>query len=313
MKKNIIITGGNSGLGLETAKSLINKDKDINIIIASRNLIASNKVVEDIKLKLNTNNIIAMELDLSSFKSIRDFEKSISKIDNFKISSLICNSGLQITSETQTTKENIEMTFGVNHLGHFLLTKLLYKYLEEKSRIILVSSGTHYNPSKFLSKIFGIPSPKYIGAKELANPNNFSSFSTKKKGFIRYSTSKLCNILFGYQLNKKLIQKGKNITVNLFDPGLMPGTNLARTSSKVEFWVWKNLLPLLEILDGVYNVKTSAQNLANLATSVKMSNISGKYFEGSKEYPSSKESYDENLMSDLWKVSEDLIGEVFEI
>jgi NAD(P)-dependent dehydrogenase (short-subunit alcohol dehydrogenase family) len=312
MKKIIVITGGNSGLGLETAKYLA---QDINnrIILGCRNQITAQSAVEALKGIAGNHDIQALELDLTSFDSIRAFANQVLTITQ-NIDILDLNAGLQIAKGTQITQEGFEMTFGVNVLGHFLLTNLLMPYMNKASgRILMISSGTHFKPSIWQASLFGIPPADYIGAKALSSPDNFKSYPEKSRGYARYSTSKFCILLFGYELDRKLKEQGSNITVNLFDPGLMPGTGLAREGAPIEQWAWRNIMPILKIFDGVNDVKTSGANAARLMTDSRFEHTSGKYYEGLKEKKSSDDSYNVKFWDDLWKGSEILTGKKFDL
>lgn len=310
--KTIVITGGNSGLGLETAKILA-ADKNNNLILGCRNQSKAHDAVDELKRLSGNQNIQTLELDLSSFESIRNFADQVLMITK-NIDVLACNAGLQIAKGTQTTAEGIEKTFGVNHLGHFLLTKLLMPSINKVSgRIVLVSSGTHYNPAIWQSSMFGIPPADYTGWENISAPDSFKNYPEKSRGYVRYSTSKLCVLFFGYELEARLKQNDIGITVNIFDPGLMPGTELAREGSVLEIWAWKNIMPVMRIFDGVFSVQTSAKNFSKMLTDSAFKEISGKYYEGPKEKKSSDDSYNKTFWNDLWKGSETMIKETFEI
>ena len=308
--KTIVITGGNSGLGLETAR-IIAQDKNNKLILACRDQKKALAAVTMLRQESGNDNIQSLELDLASFDSIRHFTDKLLEITSV-IDVLACNAGMQIAKGDQTTANGFEKTFGVNHVGHFLLTKLLMPYINQQSgRIVLVSSGTHFNPAIWQGKIFGIPPGDYLGWQELSKPGSMQKYPEKSRGYARYSTSKLCVLFFGYKLNDMLRAKRSGITVNLYDPGLMPGTELAREGNAVEQWAWRNIMPVLRIFDGVFSVKTSAGNFAKLLTDTTFKDVTGQYYEGPKHKQSSQDSYDQSNWNDLWKGSELLIQEKF--
>lgn len=146
--KIAIITGGNSGLGLETAKFL--DSKGVEVIITVRNLEKGIKVIEQFKLK----NTKAMLLNLANFDSIKNFTKEF-KMKYEKLDYLINNADVMMTDELKT-EDGHELQFGTNHLGHFLLTKELLSILEKtsESRIIVLSSLAHrWGKRKLILKI----------------------------------------------------------------------------------------------------------------------------------------------------------------
>ncbi len=309
--KTIVITGGNSGLGFETAK-LLAQDKNNTLILGCRNQDKARTAVDELQRLSGNPAIQSLSLDLSSFESIRSFAKAV--LDRTKtIDVLACNAGLQIAKGSQATTDGFEKTFGVNHLGHFLLTNLLLPSINKTSgRIVLVSSGTHFKPAIWQGSLFGIPPANYTGWQQVSASDSFSDYPEKSRGYVRYSTSKLCVLFFGYELNARLRKQRSGITVNLFDPGLMPGTELAREGSAVEIWAWKNIMPALRLFDGVYSVKTSARNFSKLLTDPAINGVSGNYYEGPKQKISSADSYNKVLWNDLWTGSERLTGAVFE-
>lgn len=310
--KTIVITGGNSGLGLATA-SLLAQDKNNQLILACRDQKKARQAVTDLRGTSANPNVHCLPLDLASFASIHAFRENLVQLTD-RIDVLACNAGLQIANGSQVTAEGFEKTFGTNHLGHFLLTNLLLPHLNQQAgRIVLVSSGTHFNPPIWQGRIFGIPGADYAGWQDLASPNSLQNHPEKSRGYARYSTSKLCVLYFGYELNRRLREQQSGISVNLYDPGLMPGTDLAREGSSIEQWAWRNILPALRVFDGVYSVRTSAQNLARLLVDASLQVVSGQYYEGPRHKRSSEASYNQRNWKDLWQGSEQLTQEVFAI
>jgi len=298
--KSIIITGATSGIGYECAIQIAKLAINEQIILACRNLKTGNKTIETIKHKTGHKNIICLPLDLESLESIREFKKQFEKTGT-KISTLINNAGLQNVDKTKYTKDGIEQTFGVNHLAPFYLTLLLIPYLAEDASITFTASGTHDPDQKS-----GMPAPEFKEAKLLAYP--VETDETKiKVGQRRYATSKLCNILTTYELQRRLANT--KIRVNAFDPGLVPGTGLARNYPPVLKFISDYVFKALIVF--VHNVNTaqnSGKRLANLAYSDKYKSAKGKYFEGEKEIKSSTDSYNKELQKNLWESSIELLG-----
>lgn len=299
-----IITGGNRGLGYECAKS-IGKMRDWRLLIACRDPQKAETEIATLRQQTGNSNIIAMKLDLASLISIDSFINEVQFSNWYPITTLICNAGLQIVSETQYTQDGFEMTFGVNHLGHYLLVNRLLENMARPGRILFVSSGTHDPKMKT-----GMPEPEYTNARLLTFPPKLASQDPTTLGRKRYTTSKLANIFTTYEMTRRLKRAGKDaITVNAFDPGMMPGTGLARDYNPLMRLAWKFVLPMLTyIRPGVNRVEVSGANLAYLATNPELENVTGKYFVGRKSVPSSLESYDEDKAYELWETSKDLVG-----
>jgi len=298
--KSIIITGATSGIGYECAIQIAKLAINEQIILACRNLKTGNKTIETIKHKTGHKNIICLPLDLESLESIREFKKQVEKTGT-TISTLINNAGLQNVDKTKYTKDGFEQTFGVNHLAPFYLTLLLIPYLAEDASITFTASGTHDPDQKS-----GMPAPEFKEAKLLAYP--VETDETKiKVGQRRYATSKLCNILTTYELQRRLANT--KIRVNAFDPGLVPGTGLARNYPPVLKFISDYVFKaLILFVPNVNTAQNSGKRLANLSYNDKYKSSKGKYFEGEKEIKSSTDSYNKELQKILWESSIELLG-----
>ncbi|HVQ48849.1 MAG TPA: hypothetical protein VMS92_02285, partial [Mycobacterium sp.] len=173
--------------------------------------------------------------------------------------------------------------------------------LAHPARIVVVSSGTH-DPTTHT----GMPDPNYTSAADLAHPAADESGDGRR----RYTTSKLCNLLFTYELDRRLGNGGHGVTVNAFDPGLMPGSGLARDYPPLQRLAWRYLLPALRVLPNVRSTRTSGRCLAALANDARFDGVSGEYFEGRRSIRSSADSYDRAKALDLWETSERLLTQV---
>jgi NAD(P)-dependent dehydrogenase (short-subunit alcohol dehydrogenase family) len=295
----ILITGGTSGLGYECALHLARQKPDCTIIIASRS--NSNDAAGSINKILRQTNVTYLPLDLSSLAKVREFATSYSTQSFPQISALVMNAGLQFPNGVSYNTDGIEKTFAINHVGHALLFYLLRPYLANTARIVITASGTHDPAQKT-----GVPDAKYTTAEELAHP---TPESAKNSGRQRYATSKLCNVMWTYALHDRLAKaaSGKKWTVTAFDPGLMPGTGLARYAGAAVRFAFTKVLPhliwlfRLLVSPNIHRPQESGAALARLAVGGDVEGVSGKYFEGMKQIKSSVESCDKEKQEDLWK------------
>ena len=315
--QTIIITGGNTGLGYACAESIANARPHDHIILACRNPIKASAAVQTLKKRTGNLTIEALPLDLASLSSVRAFVEEFSALTFPPLQAIICNAGLQIVSGTTYTEDGYETTFAVNHLGHFLLVNLLLPLLSPPARIVFVSSGTH-DPDQHT----GLPAPHYRGARALAWPDRYpdpdeASEDTATIGRRRYATSKLCNILCTYELARRLAaptdtlhnSPASPITVNAFDPGMMPGSGLARDYDPLRRFAWNYVLPIFSRLNPQANsIHSSAQFLAQLVLDEQLTNITGKYFARDRPIRSSATSYDQSIATELWETSAELVG-----
>lgn len=305
MKQTVIITGATRGLGYETARQLL-QQPDWFVLIASRNVENNRAAVDKLRLEAGTNQVTALQLDLGSLASVERFVDMFLAMDLPPLHAIVCNAGLSLTHDAYTD-DGFEMTFGVNHLGHFLLVSLLLPHLREPGRVINVSSGTHI-PEHKLARMMGVPSPKYVVAEALAYPNNATVEARITNPSQRYSTSKLCNVLFTYSLARCLEKQGRAINVYTLDPGLMPGTGLVRGFPE---WVQQAFAGVISSVEpmvaGIRRPEDSGSHLARLVTDPALVDVRTAYFDGLKPVPSSTDSYDETKQRDLWETSERLI------
>ena len=300
--RTAIVTGASAGLGLECARALLDTkeldgDGSWHIVLAVR---SPERGAEAVAQLGAPERCTVIEVDLASLESVHAFAHAVQAAQLPPIHAIVCNAGVQVVSGTELTAEGVEMTFGVNHLGHFALVQSLLDELADPARIVVVSSGTH-DPAKHT----GMPSPHYGNAEELAHPPG-DTFDGRR----RYTTSKLCNVLFAYELDRRLGQGQRGITVNAFDPGLMPGSGLARDYSPMGRWAWRYLFPALRVLPNVNSPRSSGQRLAALAGDPRYDGVTGAYFEGTRQIRSSVDSYDRDKALDLWETSERLLTPV---
>jgi NAD(P)-dependent dehydrogenase (short-subunit alcohol dehydrogenase family) len=294
----ILITGGTSGLGYECALAVARQKPDCTVVIASRS--NTDNAAGKINQALHQANVSYLPLDLSSLANVHEFATSYSAKSFPPISALVMNAGLQFPNGVSYTGDGVEKTFAINHVGHALLFYLLRPHLVPNARIFIVASGTHDPAQKT-----GVPAAKYTTAEELAHPTPESS---KNKGRQRYATSKLCNILWTYALHDHMAKStsGKDWTVTAFDPGLMPGTALAREAAPVLQFMFTKVMPHLIWLlrrlinHNIHSPRESGEALARLAVGQDVEGVSGKYFEGRGEIKSSVDSYVKEKQEDLW-------------
>ncbi len=301
--KTVIITGANTGLGFACVRHILQKGNGWHVVIACRNAEKAKQAVEKITSETGNRNISFQKLDLSSFQSVHDFVSSFLKSGYLPLHGIICNAGIALGDDITTTSDGIETTFEVNCLSHFLLVNLLLSYLEPESRILFVSSELHRNGGPMKSF-----RPDYKSANEMAYPKK-PLLLIKHSGQQSYSSTKLCLLIYTYELARQLSLKEIHaITVNAFNPGLMPDTGLGRLNRKplLKYFL-KYILPFFA--KGVVSTPTlSGGILAKLLMEERYQDLTGKYFDRDKIIASSEESYDKTKWLDLWHFSTAIVG-----
>lgn len=279
--KICMVTGATSGMGEVTARALA--QRGATVIVVGRNPNKCVAAVNQIKQQTGNPAVEFMLADMSVQTQIRHLAQEF-KSKYPRLDVLVNNAGAWITAR-QDSVDGIEMTFALNHLGYFLLTNLLLDTLRATApaRIINVSSYGHK-----------------------AGQMNFDDlqFRWRYDGMQAYRQSKLANVLFTYELARRLA--GTGVTVNAVNPGLVATrfgfNNLGFIPDRVI-----NLLIRLYGFAGT-SAEQGAQTSIYLATSPEVEGISGRYFEKKQAVPSSESSYDEGVARQLWQVSEAMTG-----
>jgi NAD(P)-dependent dehydrogenase (short-subunit alcohol dehydrogenase family) len=278
----IIVTGSSSGIGFEAAKALA--EKNAAIIIAVRNEEKGKHAIERIKEAYAGTRVELMLLDLADLKSVKEFADTFKKKYN-RLDLLINNAGVMIPPYSKT-KDGFELQFGTNHLGHFALTGLLIDPIlkTEGSRIVNVSSGAHrYGNINF---------------------DDLNWEKRKYKKWTSYGDSKIANLYFTYELQRKLKKKDTDTIVTAAHPGITM-TDLQRHSGITSFFT------------SLFAMKKEQGALPTLRAAIDPDAKSGDYFGPDgwmqlKGYPvkveSNKLSHNEEIAKKLWSVSEELTG-----
>jgi len=280
--KNVIVTGANTGIGKEACRVFYKMGAQIYMLC--RNMEKCNEARTEIlnsSAIKNEERLIPMECDLASMGSVRKFSKEWTNL-NKPIHILLNNAGVMACPRS-TTVDGFEMQFGVNHLGHFLLTNLLIPFLKMagNARVVTVSSQLHTNSPVRLD----------ICGKTEIYDEWFGNWTA-------YEISKTANILFSVELDRRFRNDG--IRSNSLHPGVI-NTDLGRHNwflSSFQF-VTKSFL------------KTIPQGAATsvfVATAPELEGIGGKYFSDCQFFEPKDYATDPNTASQLWELSSKMVN-----
>jgi NAD(P)-dependent dehydrogenase (short-subunit alcohol dehydrogenase family) len=284
-----LITGGNSGIGFATVCKLA--ASGFHVIMASRNQQTSLQAIARLKAEQPNASVESIPLDLASFASIRQCAATF-KAKGYPLQVLINNAGGAISGQQASfTADGFEMTFGTNHLGHFLLTNLLLDEVKRSApaRVITVSSQRHI--------------PGFAGGKGA----QFDWDNLKGEKFYEpalfYCNSKLANMWFAYELQRRL--EGSSVTSNAVCPGFVPEAIGDRRTGWLDRLLYRRILPRIPFARSL-DQASSSYLLA--ATDPRWENVGGKFIVDGKERLSSEASYDEAQARKLWELSEAWCG-----
>ena len=271
--KIAIVTGANSGMGLATVEAL--SDKGATVIMLCRSEERGRKAIAKLT-ETKERDLDLILCDLGDYASIRNFTRSV-KEKYPRIDILVNNAGF-ISLDRQETKEGVERQFGINHLGHFLLTTQLLDMMKSGSRIVNVASGAHK-----------------VGKIHFDDINLKRHFNV----ITAYSQSKLANVLFTRELARRL--KKRRITVNCCHPGAV-ATNIGIDR---ETGFGKTVTGLLKPF--FLTPEEGARTAIYLAVSDEVRNITGGYFYRCRIAESSKRSKSRKLAGRLFELSEKMV------
>lgn len=272
--RTFVVTGANTGIGKETVRGLAARGG--RVLLACRSRDKTLPVIDEIREQTGNDALGFVHLDLEDLAQVRQAAAEL-LAEAPAIHVLINNAGL--ARSHGITKDGFERTFGVNHLGHFLLTRLLLPRIEASgpARIVNVSSHSHYRA-------------KRIDFASLREPTR--TFS----GMPEYEASKLCNVLFTQELARRL--EGKPVTAYSLHPGVIASD------------IWRNVPWPLGSIAKLF-MKTNEEGAATslyCATSDEVASHSGRYYANCREKAPNPAANDVALARELWEKSSEWVG-----
>jgi retinol dehydrogenase 12 len=272
--KVCVVTGATSGIGLVTAETLARQGA--TLVVVGRNPERGAATVSRIQQETGNAAVELMVADLSAQAQVRRLASEIQH--RFARLDVLVNNAGALFERRQLSQDGIEMTFALNHLAYFLFTNLLLDALKASAsaRIVNVSSEAHRRAR--------------LDFADLQGQHRYS-------GWRAYARSKLANILFTYELARRL--EGTGIVANALHPGLV-ATNFGRNNRSLTAMLFR-VLQLAAI-----SPEEGAQTIIYLATSPEVEGSTGGYFVKQKAVRSSQVSYDRTAAERLWQVSAEL-------
>jgi retinol dehydrogenase 14 len=275
--KTVLVTGGSSGIGRATAEGLAALGARVGIV--GRDETRTRTAAADITAKSGGPGVDAFVADMSDQTQVRRLAAEV--LDACPRLDVLINNVGGFWGKRHTTADGLEHTFAVNHLAPFLLTELLLDRLKASApaRIVTVSSGA-----------------QSMGRLDFDDLQGERSYS----GQAAYNQSKLANVVFTYELARRL--QGSGVTATVLHPGVVRTGFAAEDPSTV----WKIALPIIRPM--LKSPEKGAVTPIYLASAPEVEGVSGEYFVNRKPAKTSKASYDTAAAARLWQVSEELVG-----
>jgi NAD(P)-dependent dehydrogenase (short-subunit alcohol dehydrogenase family) len=272
--KTCLITGATAGIGEVAARELARRGA--TVVLVGRSATKSRALVEQIQTQTGNPAVEGLLADLSSLAEVRRLAQQVQE-RHARLHVLINNAGA-LFLKRQESVDGFELTFALNHLAYFLLTSLLLDTLRASApaRIINVSSRAHRRA--------------VLDFSDLQHRQSYGGLQV-------YSESKLENLLFTYELARRL--EGTGVTVNALHPGVV-ATRFGTNNGRLSRW----LRPVADLF--CISAEAGARTIVYLATAPEVEGVTGKYFIDEKAVPSSPASYDRDAAARLWQLSEEL-------
>lgn len=278
MTQTILVTGATSGIGQETARELA--ARGAHVVVAGRSEEKARATVSAIRTATGSEKVDYLLADFASLDEVRNLAAQFA--DRYEKLDVLVNNAGAVFLGRQESADGFEMTLAVNHLAPFLLTNLLLDKLRQSApaRVITVASDAHANAT--------------LDLDDLQMEQDYAIMKA-------YGRSKLANILFSYELARRL--DGSQITANAMHPGFV---STGMGSNNVPRWFGR----LFKGFTGLFarDVAQGAETIIYLADSPEAAGVSGKYFVDKEAIPSSPLTYDETLARRFWEASAAMVG-----
>lgn len=322
-KRTIVLTGCNSGIGYDAASRMASRGH--KLILACRTEDKARDAAARIAAEVPAADVTPAACDLASLDSVKSFVEGIKPVvaDAGGIDALCLNAGLArntAAKEVIRTREGFELTVGTNHLGHFYLCNMILPQVKKNTgRIVVTASGVHdpKSPGGAQGSLATLGDLSGITAGPIFDMVDGGSFDADKA----YKDSKLCNVLFTRELQRRLDASGAGIKANCFNPGLIVGTGLFRDQNPLFTKVFD--FAATDLLKVGESTHWGGGALEYMALDKTVGSKGGLYYTsppGSSKYGDaafgeqfgdtqvSEEAQDDAKAKKLWELSEKLVG-----
>ncbi|WP_433461731.1 SDR family NAD(P)-dependent oxidoreductase [Spirillospora sp. CA-128828] len=291
----LIMTGATRGIGRVAAANVLRDDPDTHLVLLARKESGQDALDE---LRAVSGNVTLVDTDLASIDGIRSSAEAVDRmIDEGELPALRAfagNAGVQFVDALHTTPDGYETTFAVNVLANHLLLRAFEHRFRAPARILITVSDTHFGDFRHT---FGIvPAPRWSAPETVARPSAFPRPATVAAGRTAYSTSKLAAIYLVHEWARRLPE---GVDIVSYNPGLVPGTGLARAAGPVDRFLNRWVLPGLSVTPMAESASAAGRKLAD-AVLGRTTAPSGSYIDRTRAVPSSDESYDTTRERALW-------------
>lgn len=300
----VVVTGPTRGLGRALVPALVAARPGVVLVLVGRAGPALDAVAEGAaragaRVRTVPCDLASLDRVRAAAATVRD---AVAAGDLPPVTALVSNAGVQTADRRQVTADGHELTFGVNVLAPHALVEGLRPAMADGAHVVLLGSGTHHG-----DRSMGlVDPPRWEDPRDLTRPDGPDG--DPRAGSRAYATSKLAVLYQAHEWDRRYGDADPALRVNVYDPGLMPGTGLARRRSAVERFAWAWLLPALRVLPRVTTPRRSARALADLVLGRTHAGLRGGYVVVGRVEQPSAESRDPARERELWRACAELTG-----
>ncbi|GAA4636741.1 protochlorophyllide reductase [Actinoallomurus vinaceus] len=301
MRSTIVMTGAGRGIGRAGAECILRESPDVHLLVVARGSSGARLSAE---LGAGGRAVSYVTADLGSLESVRSAATEIrDRLDRGDLPPLrgfVGNAGVQYTNALTEGPDGFESTFAINVLANHLFVRLLEDRFAASARIVITVSDTHFGDFKHNLGI--VPGPVWRSPDVLARTGAFSKPATTAAGRTAYSTSKLAAIHLVHEYARRL---PGGIDVVAYNPGLVPGTGLARNAGPLSRFAMRRILPVMVLTPFATGRGAAGRYLADVVLGTTKA-PTGSYVDRGRVVRSSEESYDPRRERELWDAVERL-------
>ncbi len=296
----IVVTGPTRGLGLEACRAIAERAPRSHLVLLGRSGAAMDAAASELRDQVRSVTCITVDFsDLGQVRSVaQQLDDMVATGSCATIDGLVLNAGIQTVDRLHRTADGLELTFAVNVVAPFLLMRELADHLTEGASVVFVGSGTHTTDRS--TRL--VAHPRWEDPADLARPGVAPDAGSKVAGQRAYATSKLAVNHLCHEFDRRSAGRWR---CNIYDPGLMPGTGLARDMSRLRRFAWHHVFPHLPI-PGTSTPQRSGAVLADMALGLRFPELRAGYVDIDRITSASVESHDPIREARLWEVLESL-------
>ncbi|MBO0871787.1 MAG: SDR family NAD(P)-dependent oxidoreductase [Pseudonocardia sp.] len=304
MRHTIVMTGASRGIGRVAARCILRESPNVHLLVVAR---ASSGAGLAAELGVGGHAVSHVAADLGSLENVRSAATEILDLldrgDLPPLRGFVGNAGMQYTNALTEGPDGFESTFTINVLANHLFVRMLEDRFAPPARIVITVSDTHFGDRRHNMGM--VPGPAWRSPDVLARPGAFPEPDTPAGGRTAYSTSKLAAIYLVHEYARRL---PSGVDAVAFNPGFVPGTDLARNAGPLSRFAMRRILPLMTLTPFASSRAAAGRYLADVVLGTTEA-PTGSYLDRRRVARSSAESYHPRRERELWAAAERFTSE----